>query len=147
MQSPLMPVAVSVICTFLDAEDTLEATLASLAAQTTREARFILVDDGSSDGSAAIAERFAADDARFAFHGNLDPGRGSALNLGVAKADSEFVAILDADDLAHPRWLADAVATARHRSEFAAIGFERLYIRDGDGADWTGVEEGAAPEA
>ena len=141
-----MPPAVSVICTFLDAEDTLEATLSSLARQTTREARFILIDDGSQDGSPAIAERFAASDARFSFYRNPKPGRGRALNLGVTKANSEFVAILDADDLAHPRWVEDGIASARRSPEFAVVGFERLYIRDRDGAEWAAGEERTLPE-
>ena len=80
------PPAVSVICTFLDAAETLEATLDSLARQTTRDVRFILVDDGSSDASAAIAERFVAESDSFALYRNPRPGRGRALNLGVAKS-------------------------------------------------------------
>lgn len=132
-----MPPAVSVICTFLNAEDTLETTLLSLQGQTTGEAQFVLVDDGSTDGSMAIAERFRAADRRFALHKNPKPGRGYALNLAVAKSDSEFVAVLDADDLAHPAWLDDGLAAMRRRPEFAVIGFDRIYIRNDEPAVWT----------
>jgi glycosyltransferase involved in cell wall biosynthesis len=131
-----MPSAVSVICTFLNAEDTLEFTLESLRGQTSGEAEFTLVDDGSTDRSPVIAESFCARDPRFALHRNPDPGRGRALNLGVASTAAEFVAILDADDLAHPAWLADGIAALRHRLEFAVIGFERLYIRDLEQPQW-----------
>jgi glycosyltransferase involved in cell wall biosynthesis len=136
-----MPPAVSVICTFLNAEDTLEATLASLQGQTTGEARFVLVDDHSTDDSAAIAGRFCAADRRFSLHDTPEPGRGYALNLGVAKSESEFLAVLDADDLAHPAWLEDGLAAMRRRPEFAVIGFERIYIRDDEPAVWTSAGE------
>lgn len=124
-----MPPSVSVICTFFNAEDTLEATLRSLQDQTAAEAQFILVDDGSVDRGAEIAEKFCIRDRRFVLYTNPVRGRGNALNFGVARAGSEFVAILDADDLAYSTWLDDALAMMRDAPEFAAIGFERLTIR------------------
>lgn len=133
-----MPPAVSVICTFLNAEDTLEATLESLRLQTTTRACFVLVDDGSTDRSAAIAERFVACDSRFVLHRNPSPGRVRALKLAVAATDSEYVAVLDADDLAHPAWLADALTTMQAKPEFAVVGFERLIIRGLEQPEWAG---------
>ncbi len=141
-----MPAAVSVICTFLNAEDTLEATLASLDAQTATDARFILVDDGSSDRSGAIAAQFCSRSPRFALYRNPMPGRGRALNLAVERADSDYVAILDADDLAHPCWLEDGVRNLGQQSAFAGISFERVYIRDDQSPDWTNVNQPADGE-
>jgi glycosyltransferase involved in cell wall biosynthesis len=136
-----MPSSVSVICTFLNAEDTLEATLRSLEDQTAADAQFILVDDGSVDRSVAIAEAFCRRDPRFVLYKNPVRGRGHALNFAVAKASSEHVAILDADDLAYRTWLDDALMLMRERPEFAAIGFERLSIRADEQPQW----EMAAP--
>lgn len=136
----------TVICTFLDAEDTIEPTLESLHRQATGEARFILVDDGSTDGSAAVAETFARRDPRFSCVRNPDPGRGRALNLGVALSDTEYVAVLDADDVAHPAWLADGIATLRCRSEFAVVGFERAIIRGQEQPAWESVDREAGTD-
>lgn len=139
-----MTPSISVICTFFNAEDTLEATLRSLQDQTAADARFILVDDGSADHSGAIAEAFCRSDPRFVFYKNPVHGRGHALNFAVAKAGSEYVAILDADDLAYPTWLDDALRLMRECPEFAVIGFERLSIRGDVQPQW---EAAARPVA
>lgn len=131
-----MPVIVSVICTFLNAESTLEATLASLQRQSVERAEFILVDDGSTDGSLAIAERFRAADRRFAIFSNPRPGRGEALNLGVDRANSDRIAVLDADDVVHPEWLKDGVGLLQERNEYAVISFERIYIEASTKVEW-----------
>src|SRR5262245_38420364 len=94
--------SVSLICTFFNAEDTLEATLRSLQGQIAAEVQFILIDDGSVDRCVAIAEEICIGDTRFVLHKNPIHGRGRALNFAIEKVSSEYVAILDADDVAHP---------------------------------------------
>lgn len=138
--------SVSVICTFLNAEQTLAPTLDSLRAQTDQNARFLLVDDGSSDGGPAIARRFCDTDPRFVLLKNPDAGRSRALNLGLRNADSPFVAILDADDVAHPEWLSDGAETLRQLTRFAVLGFERQIIRDLQPVEWgvSAASEGVA---
>jgi glycosyltransferase involved in cell wall biosynthesis len=136
---------VSVICTFLNAQDTLSATLASLRDQRDINAEFMLIDDGSDDFSVAISQEFASGDARFALRTNPAPGRGRALNLGVACATSDVVAILDADDVADPSWLADGLSALRRCPEYAAIGFERIVIRDGESVDWATAPQSDGP--
>jgi glycosyltransferase involved in cell wall biosynthesis len=128
--------SISVVCTFLDAEATLEATLESLRLQTAPGVSFCLVDDGSSDRSTDIAKRFVARDSRFSLHANPRPGRVRALNFAVEAIDADYVAVLDADDLAHPAWLAEAVVATEAEPEFAVIGFERLFIRDSEEPNW-----------
>src|SRR6266699_3419880 len=66
-----------------------------------------MVDDGSADGSAAIARARAAADPRFQLLSVPNGGPGSARNHGVAAATGEFLAFVDADDLLPP----DAYAT------------------------------------
>jgi glycosyltransferase involved in cell wall biosynthesis len=127
---------VSVICTFFNAESTLEATLKSLRDQTAAEAQFILVDDGSVDRGVEIAKEFCIRDPRFVLYENPVRGRGHALNFGVARAGSDYVAILDADDLAYRSWLDDALTMMRDAPEFAAISFERLTIRGDAPPEW-----------
>lgn len=139
-----MPPSVSVICTFFNAEDTLEATLRSLQSQTAEKAQFILVDDNSVDRSAAIAEEFCIQDSRFVLHKNPVRGRGQALNFAVARVGSEYVAILDADDVAYPTWLNDALKMLRQRPEFAAISFERIFIRGNGLPQWPAANQPVA---
>ena len=119
-----MPPSISVICTFLNAEDTLAPTLESLRRQRMADARFVLVDDGSTDRSAMIADGFATRDPRFDLHRNPRPGRVRALNFAVAAIDTDYVAVLDADDLAHP-----GLACRRTRNHADETGIRRHRIR------------------
>ena len=91
--------SVSVVIPAYDAESTLAATLSSVLGQTYSDLEVIVVDDGSSDGTASVA------------HGFGDPvtcirtenrGVSHARNTGAAAANGDFVAFLDADDLWEP---------------------------------------------
>lgn len=95
-----------------DAEVTLAETLASAAAQTLREIEIIVVDDGSRDATAQIAERMAADDPRIRVLRQENLGVAAARNRALAEARGEWIAPLDADDLWHPGKLERQLATA-----------------------------------
>jgi len=94
----------SAICTIVvpayNAGEFLSSTLDSIAAQTTRSFRCIVVNDGSTDNSRQIAEKFAQGDKRFQVinHG-ANSGLSAARNTGLRATISPFVCFLDADDL------------------------------------------------
>jgi glycosyltransferase involved in cell wall biosynthesis len=75
----------------------LAAAIESVLAQSYEPHELIVVDDGSTDASAAIAARFAS--PRVSVLGQANLGTAAARNLGVAAARGELVAHLDADDL------------------------------------------------
>ena len=81
---------------------TLESAVASIQSQTVRDIRIILVNDGSTDNSRAVAERIAASDSRVVVLNQPNGGIVDALNAGLAICDAEFIARHDADDLAEP---------------------------------------------
>jgi len=91
---------ISVVVPFYNIEDLLGDCLASIAAQTYPDFEVIMVDDGSSDGSAAIAAAQAAADPRFILLQvpNGGPGPGSARNRGVERARGTYLAFADSDD-------------------------------------------------
>ena len=93
---------VSVLLASRDGERHLEDALESIARQTWPAVEVIAVDDGSSDRTGAILERFAAarGGARVERTGGL--GRGGARDLAAHLARGEFLAIQDDDDLSHP---------------------------------------------
>ena len=93
---------VSAIVIFLNEERFLAEAIASVRAQTFRDWELILVDDGSSDGSAGIARAAAEEDPRIrvlAHPGGANRGMSASRNLGLSDARGEFVAFLDGDDL------------------------------------------------
>ncbi len=100
-----MPVRVSVVLPVYNEERLLEEALDSLLGQTERDFEVIAVDDGSTDGTPALLDRFAAQ------HGRVRPvqqphaGIVAALNRGLAEAQGAYVARMDADDVANPERL------------------------------------------
>ena len=85
---------------FHDNEDDLGACLDSIAAQTFADLEVIMVDDGSTDGGAAIAKAKASTDARFQLIQPAGGGSpGFARNRGLEAATGEFLAFVDGDDV------------------------------------------------
>lgn len=92
---------VSVIVPFYNAENTLLDTVRSVLAQTCDNWELLLSDDGSRDGSLALARRIADPRVRI-FSDGQNRGGTCRLNQMIAEARGEFIAKLDADDLMHP---------------------------------------------
>ena len=105
---------VSVIMTFLEAEPFIEEAIESIFAQSLTDWELILVDDGSSDGSAAVATRYGDEHPgriRLLHHPNRENrGMSASRNLGIRHARGEFLAFLDADDVSIPDRLRQQVA-------------------------------------
>lgn len=94
----------SVIVPIYNVERYLPACLDSLAAQTFRDIEVLMVDDGSPDGSAAIAEAYADRDERFKLIRKENAGLGAARNTGIQHVSdaSEYLTFVDSDDLIPP---------------------------------------------
>ena len=97
---------VSVIIPAHNAEATLLSTLDSVLAQTHRALEVLLVDDGSSDGTAEIARRHAAADPRLRVLSQTNAGVARARNLALAHARGSYISWVDADDIWHPAKIA-----------------------------------------
>lgn len=127
---------VSVLVPVRDAEATLASALTSVARQS--EARFecVVVDDGSRDATRAIAQRFAARDARFRVLGAPREGLVAALNRGLAACRAPLVARMDGDDLMRRARLARQCDALDAEPELAGVGchvrvFPRAGLSDG----------------
>lgn len=93
---PFASCPVSVIIPVRDGEPYLAETLRSVLAQRPRPQHVIVVDDGSTDGSAELAESFGAPVEVIR---QSPAGPATAVNRGVASARGEYLAWVDADDL------------------------------------------------
>lgn len=102
---------VSVIVPSYNLGEYLPETLESLLAQTFSDWECIIVENGSVDGSGAIAADFASRDGRFSLIAlPSNEGVTSARNRGVLASSGEYILFLDADDLITPDYMARAVA-------------------------------------
>ncbi len=118
MSAPL----VSVIVPVWNGERFLAEALDSILAQEYKPLEVIVVDDGSTDGSAAIAQ---ARDVRYYVQPNRGPG--AARNTGVTAAQGELLAFLDQDDVYLPGKIARQVETLADRPEIGFV-FTRIDV-------------------
>jgi glycosyltransferase involved in cell wall biosynthesis len=110
MNTPL----VSCIVPVFNGERYLGEALDSILAQTYRQFECIVIDDGSTDGTAEVVSRYGE---RVSYLWQANAGPGAARNRGISAAEGDLVAFLDADDLWHPEKLARQVARFEARSE------------------------------
>ena len=88
----------------------LRAALDSVLAQTLREFECLVIDDGSTDATAAILAEYQRRDARVRVMSESHRGLVAVLNRGLDEIQTEYVARMDADDLSEPERLAAQVA-------------------------------------
>jgi glycosyltransferase involved in cell wall biosynthesis len=106
----------------------LAAAIESVLAQTVEHFELLVVDDGSTDGSAAIALSYAERDSRVHYRRQENAGQGAARNAGIGAARGGAVAFLDQDDL----WLPDKLAKQLPLLDDTNVVYSDTYIlRDG----------------
>ena len=121
---------VSVIMACYNAEPYLKKSIESVINQTFRDLELIIVDDASSDNSLLIASREAESDNRIkVFALQKNGGAGNARNYAISKANGEWLAILDADDVFLPNKLEKQIRIAdRAGSDLVLIGTDSYEI-------------------
>ena len=90
---------ISVIVPVYNAEEYLEECLESIKNQTYTNIEVILINDGSTDGSKEICEKYCEKDNRFKLVNQENQGQSVARNLGVAESVGEFIMFVDSDDV------------------------------------------------
>jgi CDP-glycerol glycerophosphotransferase len=93
---------VSVVVPMYNVERYLDACLGSIARQTFTDLDVLMVDDGSTDGTAEIARGYADADERFTLIRQPNGGLGNARNTGSDAATGEYLAFVDSDDVLAP---------------------------------------------
>ena len=103
-----MPPTFSIIIPVYNVAAYLRECLDSVLAQTFGDWEAVCVDDGSTDGSGAILDEYAAKDVRFKVVHQANAGVSAARNSGMANASGEYITYLDGDDAYDRAWLAEA---------------------------------------
>ena len=126
MKSP----AISVVVPLFNKRDEVGATLRSVLAQTLPPVEIVVVDDGSTDGSAEVVRAIGSPLVRLLVQSNA--GVCVARNRAVAEARGDYIAFLDADDCWEPGYLAEIAALI---AEFPGCGIysTAFWVLDGRG--------------
>jgi hypothetical protein len=118
-----------VVIPAFNAARTLPATLESVLAQTFADFEAILIDDGSTDATSAIAAAFARRDPRLRIVTRSNTGVADARNAGIQHARAPLVAPIDADDVWHATYLEKmhaALTSATGDTLFAFANFREI---------------------
>jgi len=117
--------SISVIIPVYNVEKYLRECLDGMLAQTHRDWEAICVNDGSTDGSAAILAEYAAKDTRFKVVDQKNQGQGAARNAGLKTAIGKYLYFLDSDDYLIPDALERMISVAV-LFELDVLHFDRL---------------------
>jgi hypothetical protein len=130
----------SILTSCFNAAHSIGAAIASLQAQSHPDIEIIVVDDFSTDGSAAIVEAIAAGDPRVRLV-RLAENRGAyyARNTALSLASGEFALAHDADDWAHPRKVERLVRHLLAKPELIAVRADWIRFAPGSGVNHRGA--------
>jgi glycosyltransferase involved in cell wall biosynthesis len=148
---------VSIITPFLNTEKFFEECIQSVLQQTYPNWELMLIDDGSSDGSTAIAQDYASrhgDRIFYCAHPNRENrGASASRNLGIQTSRGAYIAFLDSDDIYLPKKLEDQVAILNSQPEAGMLYSSTEYwyswtnLPEDRDRDWVWTNFGVAPNS
>ena len=117
---------ISVIVPIYNSELYLEKCIDSIIGQTYKNIEIILVDDGSTDGSYALCEKYASNDNRIKVVHKANGGLSSARNAGLEVCSGDYIGFVDSDD-----WISDTMyetllSISGDKKTIATIGMEEV---------------------
>lgn len=130
-KSPL----VSVLMPVFNAADFLRDAIKSILNQSFEHFEFIIIDDGSTDGSLEIVQQF--DDVRIRLISlDINGGIIAALNLGLSLAKGKYLARMDADDIAFSNRLEQQVVFLERHSDIGCLGTNFQWLNEPSKKSW-----------
>lgn len=130
-------IKISIIIPVYNAEKYLEKSLDSAVSQTIQQKEILCIDDGSSDSSCLILQRYQQKYPYIRIFTQENKGAGEARNVGLEHAEGKYVSFLDADDLyIDPRALEVMVQTCENKGVPVCAGLRRYYYKDGTVEDY-----------
>ena len=134
---------VSVIVPVYNAEKYLDGCLSSITHQTLRSLEIICVNDGSSDGSLGMLNRWAKDDGRIIVLTQDNSGQASARNRALDRAGGKYIAFVDSDDAIEPQMLEKMVEPLERDDDidFSKCGTKAVYEYEVTDAEKKGLAE------
>jgi glycosyltransferase involved in cell wall biosynthesis len=121
-----MPPQVSVILGVYNAGDFLRPAIESILNQTFADFEFIIINDGSSDGSDAVIRSYA--DTRIRYFNQPNAGSRQTLNTAIGLAQGTYIARMDHDDISLPERLQQQVTFLEQHRDHILVGTTYAYI-------------------
>jgi glycosyltransferase involved in cell wall biosynthesis len=118
---PATPPLVTVVIPLYNGAAFIERTLRSVMAQTYPNLEILVVDDGSTDGSAQIVQSLSHQADRIALITKPNGGVASARNLGIQLAQGDWIGFVDADDVWDPTFMQKVVDRTRSISDSVGV--------------------------
>jgi len=112
---------ISVVIPLYNHEKYIRTAVESALNQSLRPVEIIVVNDGSTDGSARVMAEIAGQHPEIVFWSQPNQGAHQAINAGIRRATGELVAILNSDDAYHPQRLECCADVLRQSPEIAAV--------------------------
>jgi len=122
--------SLSVLTTVYNAEKYIQAAVESILNQTYADFEFIIINDGSTDGTLALLEGFAVQDKRIRLISRENKGLVASLNEGLELVNTPLIARMDADDIAMPNRLEEQVAFLKLNPDVVVVGGSVIIIDD-----------------
>lgn len=119
---------ISIIVPVYNVEKYLERCVKSILNQTYKDLEIILVNDGSTDLSGAICDRFALIDQRIHVIHKSNGGLSDARNVGLENAKGEYISFIDSDDFIHVGFCEALLSLAiEHNADIVQCEFQKVY--------------------
>lgn len=119
---------ISVVMPVYNGGPYLRASVESILAQTFGDFEFLIVNDGSTDGSGEVLDEFAQRDARVRIFHQENKGMNASNNRACAEARGEFIARMDDDDISHPERFQKQIAFMDAHPDVGILGTRVSYI-------------------
>ncbi len=113
---------ITVLMSVFNGEPYISESVRSILNQTFTDFEFLIIDDGSTDGTSKILERFSENDSRIRVLRQNNQGLIASLNLGLSLARGQFIARMDADDISLPRRLFEQVIYLEANPSIGLVG-------------------------
>ena len=117
---------VSVIVPVYNTAAYLSRCIESLVNQTYSDLQIILIDDGSTDNSGAIADEWQAKDSRIEVYHQLNQGQSAARNVGLQHAKGKYITFVDSDDYIDSNYFSTMLQAADAVTDCVQIGYRRV---------------------
>lgn len=125
---------VSIVVPIYNVEKYLPACIESILDQAHKNLEIILVDDGSTDDSGKICDKYAKKDSRIKVVHQKNRGQSAARNVGITKATGEYISFIDGDDEIKPEFIEKLLSAYDADASLAVCGihYKRLRQKNAD---------------